>query len=547
MQIKSARSFFFFLLFIFCMNSVYAATKKMQHKSSLKPKRITVYVPQTCPPFAFLEKGKAQGIAIEYLEKIMKNIKLDYKLQLVPQQEFERLIKDTTLTNALFCPIIKTEKRKQFLKYTIPFNYRTYVIVSLKKERVYHDISELKNKRIATAGGFGPRNAIMSLGTNIQLKYAINNEECLKLLLKKKVDAVISGNLETKYFIKENEWEDKLSVKSCHLPMQIMAFASPKKDTTIIQQINHELVTIKETGSAEKIFKKWVSTPSMVYLSPVHWTIIIMLLLWILISLVIIPIYSRNLRKALKKATVAQKKAEAANQLKDEFLANVSHEIRTPLNGIIGFSDLIIDCQDYEEKKLYGDIIRKNNDLLLQLVNDIIDLAKLESKTYELFPKPTQLNALFEKEYQTIKLKYKDKNIDFKLEIPKKENTILLDENRLTQILLNFLTNAFKNTSEGSIIMGYRMHSTHLRIFVRDTGIGIPENKQKSIFNRFEKINTFKQGVGLGLSICKAIVEQRGGKIGVESIEGKGSTFWASLPIEMGPTGIMQMTQLNTP
>lgn len=227
----------------------------------------------------------------------------------------------------------------------------------------------------------------------------------------------------------------------------------------------------------------------------------------------------------------AKEKAETADRLKSAFLANMSHEIRTPLNAIVGFSSLMGETGDMEEKRQYMAIIEENNDLLLQLISDILDLSKIEAGTFDFVEKELDVNMLCEDIVRFMKMKAKPGvEVLFDRHLP--ECRIVSDRNRLNQVIANFVNNAIKFTTAGSIRVGYnKVDETHLRFYVADTGLGIEPEMQAQIFDRFIKLNTFVHGTGLGLSISKSIIEQLGGTIGVDSEPGKGSCFWFVLPI----------------
>lgn len=231
----------------------------------------------------------------------------------------------------------------------------------------------------------------------------------------------------------------------------------------------------------------------------------------------------------LKETQQQREKAQELDRLKSAFLANMSHEIRTPLNAIVGFSTLLVDTDDPDEKKQFVEIIQKNNDLLLQLISDVLDLAKIESGIIELKLTDVDLLELCKELVVSIGIKVPPEvALCMTPDLP--PCTFHCDKVRLTQILSNFINNAIKHTSRGSITLDYRLHPDEIEFSVTDTGDGMPLDVQQHVFDRFYKGNSFKQGTGLGLSICKSIVEQVGGKIGVESEEGKGSRFWFSLP-----------------
>ena len=225
----------------------------------------------------------------------------------------------------------------------------------------------------------------------------------------------------------------------------------------------------------------------------------------------------------------AKRRAEDADRMKSVFLANMSHEIRTPLNAIVGFSEIIAVTEDAEEKKEYLNIIQQNSSLLLQLINDILDLSRIESGKSEMHLQLTEMSSLIDEVEKVHRLKMKQ-GVALEVICPNEEFWISTDRNRVTQVLFNFLSNAIKNTERGRITLKLALENKWLKISVTDTGYGISEEKLPLIFDRFEKLNEFVQGTGLGLSICKSIVERLGGHINVESTLGVGSTFSLYLP-----------------
>lgn len=225
----------------------------------------------------------------------------------------------------------------------------------------------------------------------------------------------------------------------------------------------------------------------------------------------------------------AKQRAEESDRMKSVFLANMSHEIRTPLNAIVGFSEIIAMTENQKEKEEYIQIIQQNSNMLLQLINDILDLSRIESGKSEMHLQPTNMSAILEEvgKVHNLKMRY---GIELKIERPDTEVWTMTDRNRVTQVLFNFLSNAIKNTDEGSITLGLSAGDDWLKLYVKDTGCGIPADKLTKIFSRFEKVNEFAQGTGLGLPICKSIIDRLGGRVEVESELGKGSTFSFYLP-----------------
>ena len=227
----------------------------------------------------------------------------------------------------------------------------------------------------------------------------------------------------------------------------------------------------------------------------------------------------------LKDSQLKRERAEELDRLKSAFLANMSHEIRTPLNAIVGFSQLLAETDDPEERHEFVEIIDSNNRMLLQLISDILDLSKIESGTMDFKFADMSIKEVINEIVTSFRIKMPD-NVALIAPKDSPECQIYSDRMRLTQVISNFLNNAIKYTSEGCIILAYEIIGDEIKFSVTDTGDGMSQEIQAHIFDRFYKGNTFKQGTGLGLSICETIVNRLGGRIGVNSELGKGSTFW---------------------
>ena len=235
-------------------------------------------------------------------------------------------------------------------------------------------------------------------------------------------------------------------------------------------------------------------------------------------------------RRKIEILAQSREKAEESDRLKMAFLANMSHEIRTPLNAIVGFSRLLPKTKDPEKQARFVETINVNNDLLLKLIGDVLDTAKIESNTLDVHKEETDVNKVLRSADSTVRFRLR-KGVGLILQLGQPDCVVVTDTVRLRQVLVNLLTNAIKFTEAGCITFGYEMRPGEIYFYVRDTGQGIAPDKIGLLFTRFTKLNNFAQGNGLGLSISKSIVEKLGGRIGAESEGlGKGSLFWFTLP-----------------
>ena len=237
---------------------------------------------------------------------------------------------------------------------------------------------------------------------------------------------------------------------------------------------------------------------------------------------------------------LALMKVQEADKMKNAFIANMSHEIRTPLNAIVGFAHLVTETTNASEQREYFSIINKNCDLLLKLINDILDLSKIESGRLNYNVSEVELRDICQEAYVVQSLKMTSDVALLYNSVAMPSVRLWIDPHRVEQVLLNLLSNAIKFTSKGFISLFYEVEDMFVRVSVMDTGIGISEEKLESVFERFVKLDDFYQGAGLGLPICKMIVEQLGGGIGVRSELGKGSTFWFTLPLVVTDKAVVE-------
>jgi len=251
-------------------------------------------------------------------------------------------------------------------------------------------------------------------------------------------------------------------------------------------------------------------------------------LVFLLIIIGVLGYLIHTIQKNRKELKIAKEKAEEADQLKSAFLANMNHEIRTPLNAIVGFSQVLVDEEDRDNRKEFADIIENNNELLQRLIADVLDISKIESNSMSLIYKEYDMEVMMKEIYNVINLRVPE-GINLIME-PVEAFMFETDRNRLMQVLTNIMTNAIKHTTKGHIRYGYELSENEIYFFVEDTGEGIPENRLESIFDRFTQLENGKKGVGLGLAISKGLITKMGGKIWATSILKVGSVFHVSLP-----------------
>ena len=311
---------------------------------------------------------------------------------------------------------------------------------------------------------------------------------------------------------------------------------------TSLMEGNHVEETNKQLAEMRSLFEVDKLKIEQAELQARYHRVAFVVLIVLLLVFFIWGLYQYLLTKRLKatkqalilsneKVAEESERAKASDRMKTEFLQSMCHEIRTPLNAIVGFSTLLAESDDEEEKKEYLRIIESSNEFLLQLIGDILDISKIESGKMEFIYTTLRLSEIFAPQQQAFALRVAP-DVKVIFESDGNDYCIVSEKTRLTQVLTNFLSNAVKFTSSGSIRFGYRLTDDGIYVYVTDTGMGISKESQASIFNRFVKLNSFKQGTGLGLSICKTIIEKLKGKIGVESEEGKGSTFWFTIPCQ---------------
>jgi signal transduction histidine kinase len=400
---------------------------------------------------------------------------------------------------------------------------------------------------------------LKDLNSNQHPSYAESTREGLRMVSSGKYDAMLLPQRCGQYFIQKYYLENLVPVANTILPREY-AVGIKQNDSLLVADINQGLSIIENTGKFSDIYSKWFSQyeEKSFYVKYIAWIIGLLLMSGVVIALILM--WNSVLKKRVRQKTnelslqlkqkeeterqlrIETARAQESDSLKSAFLANMSHEIRTPMNAIIGFSELLAepDITDHD-RAFYFELINANSYALLNLINDIIDVAKIESGQIVIVSNTFDINRLLFELFEVFQMSIKrnDKK-KVKLECDPfytASYDLFSDEMRLKQVLTNLIGNALKFTDKGFVKFGYDIIEGNLRFFVQDNGIGIPTNKQDVIFNRFrqadEGLARSFGGAGLGLYISKYIVELLGGKIWFESEELSGTTFYFTIPIRV--------------
>lgn len=510
-------------------------------------------------PFEFInDRGEPDGFSVELFRALMKRAHLQYTLQLDDWSRVQRDLKNDSIDLAI--GMVYSANRAKIYKFGIPHCMISYNIIC-RKGNDYKTIEELRGKSIIVQNQDRAHDYLLSTKLTDKIIAVKDIEATLATLASGKYDAILSYDMTSSYFLRRHHY-DNLVVHQCdNIPPEGYSIVVNARNEELLYRLNATLYQMKVDGEYDRLYNKWFKIyGEQPAIGTAVWYILGALGLFLLISLAFTWLLRARVRQATKglknkqretqkllndlrleitkrkiaeeKLIAAKEHAEEGDRLKSAFLANMSHEIRTPLNAIVGFSELMQTSDNEEEKEEFSNIINRNNELLLSLISDILDLSKLESGMMDFHPETFDFAQIFEETYTSSKLRCTNPEVEIKKRNPYLRCIITLDRNRLVQVLTNFVTNAIKYTPKGYIVMGYEYINQGIKIYVEDTGIGISEEKQKSVFDRFVKLDDFAQGTGLGLCICKAIVDSQRGEIGVESHQNIGSTFWAWIPCE---------------
>lgn len=550
------RCFKFVLSVLGILISLSAFAQLNNEKLSLKDRVIVVKGDKQFAPFEFVnEKGEFDGFSVELFQAMMKRLGVKYTLELDDWAKVQNELNNKQID--LVIGMIYSKERAEKVKFGIPHCMISYNIVC-RKDNDYANLEQLKGKSIIVQNKDRAHGYLLSTGLTDKIVTVENIADAVKLLASGKCDAVLSFDISSFYFVRKSGY-DNLLVHLIDISPERYSIAVNTDNEDLLYLLNATLYQMKIDGEYDKIYYKWFGVYESPQINKVVWyalgllggcLVLFGIFIWVLrvkvnqatkelkdknneMSKLVGDLKSENeMRlKTERNLIEAKERAEESDRLKSAFLANMSHEIRTPLNAIVGFSSIICETEFEQDRNKFLDIILKNNDLLLQLINDVLDLSRIESGTLLMNYAHFQLSDACNQALSSVNQATKKEEVQLLGELDF-DCTLYSDSSRIVQVLMNFLNNAFKFTNSGTVTLCTKQLEGNLvEIAVIDTGIGIDEDKRLLVFERFTKLNAFSQGTGLGLSICKNIIDKLNGTIGVDSTVGVGSTFWIRLPI----------------
>jgi signal transduction histidine kinase len=540
------------------------------------------------PPYEFLnEEGQPDGFNVEILKAVAEAMHLHVQINMYPWEAVRDSIEQGSID--LVMGMYRTKERDKKVDFSIPHFISTYAVF-VRKGSDIRGVADILDKRILVQKEDLAHDFLTENGVGNELVLFADWRDVIRNLAAGEGDCAIISRLQGVHLIQEEHIKGVKAIGSPILQRKY-CMAVQEGNHSLLAELNEGLSIIKQNGEYDRIYAKWFG----VYEEPyVTWSKFMKYLFWIITPLAFIILlfllWSYSLRRKVRIRTFelnrelqeririqeklkineqdlkaqneeylavieelrerneqiieineqlhkAKEKAEESDQLKTAFLANMSHEIRTPMNGIIGFSNLLLKPVNAEQQSRYARIISKSAKRLLRLLNDLIDISKIETGQMEFEINRFDVHELVKEWADFYSEQARQKDVELKLEYPTTDEHIGLfsDRERLGQVFNNLLSNAFKHTEKGMVTLGYAYNNKHIRFWVKDTGNGIPLEQQQMIFQRFQqgakRPYEHSDGAGLGLAIAKSIVELLGGTIGLDSDTGKGSTFWFTLPV----------------
>ena len=491
-------------------------------------------------------EGNVDGITVDILDLLSERSGLTFQYVMMPQgmRTADYLSK---YPDSLVAGVLSDNPDFQKEPYILTDSFYTDDVALVGRNGQEYDVDadDVSYRLAIPASYVGLEHYIQMNAPQFEICEEKNLEDCLTMVLDGKADfaaqnvSVLTPYLANPYyeelaavptfFMEENTGIVGLDSEEHRMLIKILNKCIGMISEKEIAQfkVDHTLATAYEPTLSDMVYK---------FRYPI--AVIGILLLQIVAWMVAFELLRRRnyhkLEEKNEQLAVAVAQANSANEAKGQFLARMSHEIRTPLNAIVGFSALLAATEDMAEKELYNSLISHNNELLLELINDVLDLSKLESGYLELHPRWFNLAELLDESVAEY-TRQLAAGVELRTHYLDQGFLVELDRLRIKQILNNFLSNALKNTTSGYVEVFYEIDSSYVRIGVRDTGRGIPQNMLEKIFERFEKVDSFTQGAGLGLPICKSIVDKMNGRIWADSQLGIGTTFMVELPCSVTP------------
>lgn len=546
----------FVLLVIGVFISLSGFAQLNDEKLSFKDRIIVVKGDQQFAPFEFVnEKGEPDGFSVELFQAVMKRLGVKYTLKLDDWAKVQDELNNKKID--LVIGMIYSKERAEKVKFGIPHCMISYNIVC-RKDNDFANLEQLEGKSVIVQNKDRAHGYLLSTGLTDKIVTVEKIADAIKLLASGECDAVLSFDISSFYFVRKGGY-DNLLVHLTDISPERYSIAVNTDNEDLLYLLNAAIYQMKIDGEYDKIYYKWFGVYESPKISRVVWyisgllggcLILFGVFIWLLrhkvnqatkelktknteMEKLVGELKSENeMRLEIEKNLIeAKERAEESDRLKSAFLANMSHEIRTPLNAIVGFSSIICETEYEQDRSKFLDIILKNNDLLLQLINDVLDLSRIESGTLLMNYAHFQLGDVCNQALTSVNQGAKKAEVQLLSDV-NFDCTLYSDRSRVVQVLINFLNNAFKFTNSGTITLSTKLlENNQVEIAVIDTGIGIDEDKRQLVFERFTKLNAFSQGTGLGLSICKNIIDKLGGTIGVDSTVGSGSKFWIRLSV----------------
>ncbi|MFO8235573.1 MAG: transporter substrate-binding domain-containing protein [Bacteroidales bacterium] len=557
--------------------------------TSVTNERIIIGGDNNYPPFEYLdENGQPAGFNVELTKAIAEEMGMNVEIQLGPWADIRQKLNEGHI-DALQ-GILYTPERDETFDMTPGHTNISYVIVGREETKLPKDLKELKGKKFLVQEGDVMHDHVKKTGLQEEVVPVESQQDALDMISSGEYDFAITSRSLTYYFLDKNEWEN-LKIGKNNVFKADYGYGVKKGNTLLLTTLSEGLSAIKAKGKYREIYNKHLGVyeePQSTFLESLKYSlfVVIPLLLFLLGAI----LWSRMLNKKVRKKTKelqneiserkkaekslrelnkelkkrnkeiaaqhdkvkekntelqqvnqklehAKQKAEESDKLKSAFLANMSHEIRTPMNGVLGFAELLKKPQlNGEQKNQYIDMIQKSGTRMLEIINNLFDIASIEAGQVEIHKGKTNINELIDELHLMFKTKAEDKNLTLTSHkrLTWEESQIITDSTKLNQILVNLINNAIKYTKSGEIDFGYSLENGMLMFYVKDTGIGISNEFQTKIFDRFIQgelsITREYEGAGLGLSISKAYVEMLGGTIWINSTSNKGSTFFFTIP-----------------